>query len=123
MAKYYIVQWTNWESGNHHPVDGPFSSRPKATEILHQFKDSSPTVYGGINIAGQIHADVFSRHWLSANGYPNTPDGDAQLAEDLATYGEEWVERLERNIEAEIEAEEIKAAANTPNWFPGTFPK
>jgi len=87
MAKtrYYIVQWSDWTPGNYGPISGPFASLTLAKMASTDF-EHKPT-------NGQhrwLHAGVFTRSWLSKNGYPETRKGNTKLAKNVQHNHMEW---------------------------------
>ena len=83
MAKFYIVQKSNWLNARWQPAAGPFLSRSAANRHPKAKGKNPTTMNGGIDIKGQVHAKVVSRSWLSRNGYPATPEGESRLAKGL----------------------------------------
>lgn len=81
-SKFYIVTKGNWIGQKWKPVAGPFTSRKtaQARTSKHQYAYIGPR---GLDLKSQKHTKVVSRTWLTRHGFPNTPQGRANLTEAL----------------------------------------
>lgn len=98
--RYYVCVRSNWQGDRWSPVAGPFSSRKKAEEERPKYEYHPHRVTGGIDIASQLHARVFSRHELTRLGYPRTSDGEFALVENMAEQEDPKRPLSARNREA-----------------------
>jgi len=89
MAKFYIVQKSNWQGDNWRPVAGAFSSKAQANAKKASFEEHPHRTLGGIDIKAEKHAKVVSRTWLARNGYPTTAEGEGRLSQDICLAQED----------------------------------
>jgi hypothetical protein len=89
MARFYIVQKSNWQGDDWSVVAGPFANRNAAEVEKPEHECHYQQETGGIDLKSEKHARVVTRTWLRKHcGYPTTPEGEATLVFDIAMKGE-----------------------------------